>query len=189
MNDNNSLQPNGYYKKLNKHGNSSKCNIVLTQDTFKRGRTVCKLCYNNHVLVYYNNKFCSNSSPKSDVSTQTDFSDERNSLNKQDSSNKQVRSRKHNTSRKQDSSNKQARSSKQDSSNKQDCSNKQDISINYKTDVDSDLLCDKLRETLSKSVMLESDYTMVKMILDEVLRVICIPRKQYKAMCEKIGLT
>ena len=153
MNDNNFLQPNEYYKKLNKHGNCSKRNIVLTQDNFKRGRTVCKLCYNNHLLAHYKYIFCSNSSPKSDVSTQTDFSYERNSLNKQDSSNKQVRSRKQNTSRKQDCSNKQARYSKQDSSNKQDCSNKQDISINYKTDVDPDLLCDKLRETLSKSVM------------------------------------
>ena len=36
--------------------------------------------------------------------------------------------------------------------------------------------------------MLESDYTMVKVILDELLRVRCIPRKQYKALCEQIGL-
>ena len=56
------------------------------------------------------------------------------------------------------------------------------------TDVYPDLLCDKLRETLSKSVMLESDYTMVKMVLDEFLKVRCISRKQYKRVCEKIRL-
>ena len=36
--------------------------------------------------------------------------------------------------------------------------------------------------------MLESDYTMVQMILDELISVRRIPRKEYKAMCEKIGL-
>ena len=36
--------------------------------------------------------------------------------------------------------------------------------------------------------MIESDYTMTKMILDELLRTKCIPRKQYDAMCKKIGL-
>ena len=76
MNDNNSLQTNDYYKNLNKHGNCSKCDIVLNRDNYKRGRTVCKLCYNNNVLRYYKNKFCSNLSPKSDVGTQTDFSDQ-----------------------------------------------------------------------------------------------------------------
>ena len=45
-----------------------------------------------------------------------------------------------------------------------------------------------MRETLSKSVMTESDYTMTQMILDELLKIKCITRKQYKAMCEKIGL-
>ena len=90
--------------------------------------------------------------------------------------------------RKQNNSRKQARSSEQASSNNQDCSNKQDISNSYITDADPDLLCDKLRGTLSKSVMIESDYTSVKMTLDEILRVRCISRKQYKAKCEKIGL-
>ena len=75
MNDNNSLQQNDYYKNLNKHVNCSKCNVVLLQDNYKKGRTVCKLCYNNNVLRYYKNKFSSNPSPKSDVGTQTDFSD------------------------------------------------------------------------------------------------------------------
>ena len=53
MNDNNSIQSNGYYRNLNKHENCSKCNIVLTRDNYKKGRTVCKLCYNNNVLTYY----------------------------------------------------------------------------------------------------------------------------------------
>ena len=97
----------------------------------------------------------------------------------QDSSRKQVSSGKQVSSRKQDSS------SNQDDSNKEDSSNKQDKSINYITDVDPDILCDKLRETLSRSVMLESDYTMTQKILDELLRVRCITRKQCNAMCEK----
>ena len=53
-------------KNLNKQGNCSKCIIVLTQDNYKRGRTVCKLCYNKNVLAYYKNKFCPNSSLKTD---------------------------------------------------------------------------------------------------------------------------
>ena len=167
MNDNNSLQTNDYYKNLNKHNNCSKCSIVLTQDNYKEGRTVCKLCYNNNVLRYYKNKFCSNSTPKSDVSTQTDFLD---------SSNKQVTSRK------------QTKSKKQASSNKQDCSNKQDISIDNIIDSDPNLLCDKLREILSKPDMLENDYTMSKMILDELFRTKCISRKEYNALCKNIGL-
>ena len=170
MNDNNSIQTNDYYKNLNKRGNCSKCNIVLTRDNYKKGRTVCKFCYNNNVLRYYKNKFGSDLSSKTDASTQTDFSSEL------DSSNKQVRSVRQNKTK------------KQASSNKQDCSNKQDISINNIIDSDPNLLCDKLREILSKPNMLERDYTMTKMILDELLRTKCIPRKQYNAMCKQIGL-
>ena len=153
MNNNNSLQTNEYYKNLNKHGNCFKCFVTLTRDNYKKGRTVCKLCYNDNVLRYYKNKFCSNSYPKSDASTQTDFSDKLNS------SNKEVRSK------------------------KQAISNNNNI-----IDADPNQLCDKLREILSKLDMLEGDYTMAKMILDELLRTKCIPRKKYKAMCEKIGL-
>ena len=36
--------------------------------------------------------------------------------------------------------------------------------------------------------MIESDYTMTQMIIDELLRVRCITRKQYNVMCKKIGL-
>ena len=158
MNDNISLQTNEYYKNLNKHVNCSKCNIILTQDNYKKGRTVCKLCYNNNVLRYYKNKFCSNNSPKSDVGTQTDFSDEL------DISYKQVRSR------------------------KQTKSKKQSISNNNIIDADPNHLCDKLREILSKPDMLENDYTMCKMILDELLRTKCISRKDYNAFCKNIGL-
>ena len=158
MNDNNSLQTNEYYKNLNKHGNCSKCNIISTQDNYKKGRTVCKFCYNNNVLRYYKNKFCSNPSPKSDVGTETDFSDEL------DISYKQVRFKKQTKSR------------------------KQTISNNNIIDVDPNQLCDKLREILSKPNMIESDYTMSKKILDELLRTKSKPRKEYNAICKNIGL-
>ena len=152
MSYNISLQTNDFYKNLNKHGNCSKCNIVLTQDNYKRGRAVCKFCFNNNVLRYYKNKFCSNPCPKSDACTQTDFSDEL------DISNKQLKSR------------------------------KQAISNIYIIDVDPNLLCNKLQEILSKPDMVASDYTMAKMILDELLRSKSIPRKDYNAICKNIGL-
>ena len=191
MND--SLQSNEYYKNLNKHEKCSKCNIVLTRDNYKKGRTVCKLCYNNNVLTYYKNKFCSNSSLTMDVSTQTDFSDGCNSLINQDmSANKSAsnvcdNSNKKIISKKRNSSTKKVRSTKKDNINIQDSSNIEDITINNIFDNDPDLLCDKLRETLSKPVMLEDDYTVFKMIIDELLRVKCITQKQYNAMCKKIG--
>ena len=158
MNGNNSPQTNDYYKNLNKHNNCSKCNIVLTHDNYKKGRKVCKFCYNNNVLRYYKYKFCSNSSPKSDSSTETDFSDEL------DVSYKQVRSRNQKNSR------------------------KQAISNNNIIDVDPNHLCDKLREILSKPDMIKSDYTMSKMILDELLRTKCLSRKDYNAFCKNTGL-
>ena len=37
-----------------------------------KGKTLCKLRNNNHVLASYKSMFCPNS-PKSDVSIQTDF--------------------------------------------------------------------------------------------------------------------
>ena len=36
--------------------------------------------------------------------------------------------------------------------------------------------------------MIESDYTMSKMILDELLRTKSIPRKDYNAICKNKGL-
>ena len=74
MDDHNSLPANECCKNLNKHWNCSNCIIVLTLDSYQRGRTVCIFCFNKHVLAYYKNKFCFNSSPKSDVSTRKDFS-------------------------------------------------------------------------------------------------------------------
>ena len=64
----------------------------------------------------------------------------------------------------------------------------EEITINNIFDNDPDLLCDKLREILSKPDMLENDYIMTKMIIDELYRVKCITQKQYKAMKEKLGL-
>ena len=88
------------------------------------------------------------------MSTQTDFSE------KQDVSNNQVRSRK------QGSSIKQVRSIKQDSSN------------NSIVDTDLDLLCDKLRDLLEKPVKSESDNLITEMIIDKVLRVKAITKRQ-----------
>ena len=96
MVDNNSIQTNDYYKNLNKHSNCSNCNIDITMDNYKKGRTVCRLCYNNKVLRYYKNKLCTNSIPKTDVGTQTDFS------NEIDISNKQAKSKKRTISKKLD---------------------------------------------------------------------------------------
>ena len=36
--------------------------------------------------------------------------------------------------------------------------------------------------------MIESDYTMSKMILDKLLTMKCIPRKEYNAICKNLGL-
>ena len=54
--------------------------------------------------------------------------------------------------------------------------------------MDPNLLCDKLRENLEKPDRSESDNIMAKMIIDELLRNKNITRKQYKAMCEQLGL-
>ena len=133
MNVNNSQQINDFYKNLIKHANCSKCNIVLTPENYKKDRSVCKLCYNNYVSVYYKNKFSSNSISKIDSSTQTDYSNELN---------KQTRSKKRTI-----------------------------------FDYNPNLLCNILKEILSKSDMTENDYTISKMILDELLITKSIPKK------------
>ena len=74
--------------------NCSKRNIAVTWDNYKKARTVCKFCYNNHVLAYYKNRFCPNSSPKPDISTQKELSIKQDGSDKQESSNKRDRSRK-----------------------------------------------------------------------------------------------
>ena len=173
MSDNNSLQSNDYYKNLNKHSNCSNCNIGLTQVNYKKGRTVCRVCYNNNVLRYYKNKFCSNPAPKSDVGTQTDFSDQL------DSSNKQVKSRK------------QVKTKKQASSNKQVCSNKLDGSINLKN-VDPDCLMEKFTELYNNKYenfeQSQPAREHCKEILAELLRVKAITKRDYNTLykkCEK----
>ena len=116
MNVNNSLQSNEYYKNLNKHENCSKCKIDLTRDNYKKGRTVCKLCYNNSVLTYYKNKLGPVLSSKTDASTQTDWNklinqditNDKSTSNVCDNSNKKITSKKRNTPTKK------ARSTKKD---------------------------------------------------------------------------
>ena len=159
-----------YFKNLNKHINCSQCNIVLTQDNYKKGRTVCRCCYNNNVLRYYKNKFSSNSVSKTNVSTQTDFIDELNSSNNQIKSKKQIKT------------------TKRAISNNLNCTDKGDISCNFIKDLNPKLLSDRLEEILSKSDMLESDYIMSKMLLDELLRTKSILKKDYNAICKSLGL-
>ena len=53
---------------------------------------------------------------------------------------------------------------------------------------DPNHLCEKVREILSKPDMLENDYTMSKMILDELIRTKSVTRKDYNAICKNIGL-
>ena len=65
---------------------------------------------------------------------------------------------------------------------------KQTISNDNIIDSDPNQLCDKLREILSKPNMIASDYTMSKMILDELLRTKSISRKDYNAFCKNLGL-
>ena len=63
MYDHISQQANECYKNLNKNMNCSNCIFAITHDNYKKGRTVCKLCYDNYVLAYYKNRFFHNSSP------------------------------------------------------------------------------------------------------------------------------
>ena len=130
--------------------NCSKCNIAITRDNFKKGRTVCKLCYNNHVLASYKNKFCLNSSPESDVSTKTGFSNKQDTSNEQDSSNKQDISNKQVISNERDSCRKQTISSKRTSFNVKDFDTEilfkrfgELFDTSYYTDKDARLACDE----------------------------------------------
>ena len=158
----------------------------MIRDNFKKDRSICRRCYTKYNLV--NNSSRPDVSNKLDSSRKQDDSNELDSSNKFGSSTKQDDTNDLDSSNKFDSSRKQVSTRKQDSSSNQDDSNIVDLSINNITEADPDLLCDNLRENLSKSVLSESDYTMTQMIIDELLRVRCITRKQYKAMREKIGL-
>ena len=178
-----------YYKNLNKHTECTKCYDKITRDNYKKDRSICRKCYSKYMLEYNSNRRGEynnfDSSRKQDVSSKTDCS------NNFDSSNKQESSREQDSSNKEDITNNQVRkkvtSRKKDSMTNQECSNIEDLSINNIIDCDPNLLCDKLREILSKSDMKENDYTMTKMIIDELLRTKCISRKQYNAMCKKKG--
>ena len=153
---------------------------------FSKNRSVCKNCFIANKPNLLQKRFGlleENISSKQDSSSNQDISNKEDRSNKQEISNKKVRSRKQNSSSKQVSSNEQDRSSQQDSSDKQDTTSTCII------DVDPNLLSDKLREILSKPAVLESCYTMGMMILDELVRIGCIKRKQYNAMCEKIETT
>ena len=162
-----------YYKIMNKHKKCSKCSTLITTENYKKDRSVCKNCYYTNTLNLMKKRF---GLLEENNSSKQHISDIKDSSNKEDNSNKQVRSRK------------QVSSRKQVGSRKQECSNKEDISINNITDSDPDLLCNKLREISEKSIRLESDCIMAKMIIDELFRVRCITRKQYNTMCEKTGL-
>ena len=149
------------YKNLNKHTECTKCFDKITRDNYKKDRSICRKCYSKYMLEYNLNR--------------------RGEYNKLNSSNN------FDSSNKLDSSNKQESSRKQVRSRKQDNSNKQDVSSNYIIDVDLNLLCDKLREIYSKPNMIDSDYTMSKMILDELLRTKSLPKRQHNALCKQIG--
>ena len=45
LDDLNSLQAKDCYKNLNKRSNCLKCNIALTQDNYKKSRTVCRIFF------------------------------------------------------------------------------------------------------------------------------------------------
>ena len=135
-----------YYKNLNKHTQCTKCYDKITRDNYKKDRSICRKCYSKYMLEYNSNRRVEynklDSSRKQDVS------------NKQESSRKQVRTRKQDSSNKEDITNKQVRkkvgSRKSDSVISRECSNIEDLSINNIIDCDPNLLCDKLREILSK---------------------------------------
>ena len=109
-------------------------------------------------------------------------SGKQDSLNKEDISNKQVRSRKQNSSRKQDSSNKLVRSRKQDTSSKQDSS----ININ---NIDPDCLMETFTELYNSKYASNEEAQVArehgKEILNELLRVKAITKRQYNTLYKK----
>ena len=157
-----------YYKNLKKHTQCTKCYNRITRDNYKKDRSVCRKCYSKYMLEYNSSK--RGDYNKLDNSNNFDSSEKQVRSRKQDIPNKEVRTKKQVRSRKQDIPNKEVRTKKQDSSNNQECSNIEDITINNIIDADPDRLCEKLGEILSKPNMSKNDYTMSKMILDELLR-------------------
>ena len=152
---------------MNKHKKCSKCSTPITTENYKKDRSLCKNCYNTNTLNLMKKRFGlleENSSRNHDVSGIQDRS------NKEDISNKQVRSRKQNSSKKQDSS------------------NKQDSSINLKN-VDPDCLMEKFTELYnSKYDSIEQSQGARehgKEILNELLRVKAITRRQFNTLYKK----
>ena len=181
-----------YYKNLNKHTQCTKYYDKITQDNCKKDRSICRKCYSKYMLDYnssrrgdYNKLDSSNnfdSSNKLDSSREQDVSSKTDGSNKQDSSSKQDRSNK------EDISIKQVRSRKQNSSRKQDTSSKQDSFINLKN-VDPDCLMEKFTE-LYNVIYASNEEAQVarergKEILNELLRVKAITKRQYNTLFKK----
>ena len=158
---------------MNKHKKFSKCSTLITTENYKKDRSVCKFCYNTNTLNLMKKRFGLLEEKKS---SNQDVSDLQGSSKKEDISNKQVRTRKQVSSRKQD------RSSNQDVSNKKDRANSCIIGV------DPDLLCDRLRESFEKPDRLESDNIMIKMIIDELLRVKAITTRGYNGIRRNCNL-
>ena len=117
-----------------------------------------------------------NHSSKQGFSNNQDVSVIQDSSNKENISNKQVRSRK------------QIFSKKQMRLGKEDSSNKQDVSINLKS-IDPDCLMDKFSELyISEYETIEQSQAArehAKEILDELLRVEAITKRQYNTLYKK----
>ena len=149
---------NNYYKNMNKHKNCSKCSTLVTTENYKKDRSVCKNCYNTNTLNLMKKRF---------------------------------RLLEENTSRNQDVSDIQDISKKQDISHKQVKSRKQKTSINLKN-IDPDCLMEKFSELYNnKYDSVEKAQTArehAKEILNELLRVKAITKRQYNTLykkCEK----
>ena len=153
-----------YYKNMNKHKKCSKCSTLITTENYKKDRSVCKNCYNTNTLNLMKKRFGlieENSSRNQDVS------DIQGSSNKED------------ISKKQDISHKQVKSSKQNTSN------------NLKN-IDPDCLMEKFSELYNNKYdsveKAQAAREHAKEILNEILRVKAITKRQYNTLykkCEK----
>ena len=148
-----------YYKKLNKHTECSKCHDKITQDNYKKDRSICRKCYSKYMLDY-------NSSRRGDYN-------KLDNSNNFDSSGKQVRSRKENSS------------NKQDKSRKQDTSiNLKNIDPDCLMEKFSELYKNKYDSVEKEQAAREH----AEEILNELLRVKAITKRPYNTLykkCEK----
>ena len=152
---------------MNKHKKCSKCSTIITTENYKKDRSVCKNCYNTNTLILMKKRFGLLEENNSDIQDRS---------NKEDISNKQVRSKKQNISQKQ------VRSKKQDTSSKQDSS----INLN---NVDPDCLMEKFTELYNSKYTSNEEVQVArergKEILNELLRVKGITKRQYNALYKK----